>query len=300
MRFPALVAPLALIVFALAFAAPGAARADDAREESRAAFRRGVAAIEKQDWATARTELEHAYTLYAHPSILLDLGLARARTEAWVLAETALVGFLAEDQGAAADEVETARKTLAEVKSHLGTLHVKVDPASAKVTVDGEAITLVQGGTADVRVVLGQHKLHAEAPEHAALDQTVPVTLQGGEATLTLVSIAPDDQRGPSPQKLVGFSLVGVGAVSLGIGIFAGVRALDLAHQYSTASEANYQNPDTKSTGITFRTLADVTLIGGALLVAGGVVLVLLAPKPGKPPPALAVVVRTVTGGLAF
>ncbi len=286
-------AALALaLAAAVAYGWHGVARADDdPREESRAAFRRGVAAIEKQDWPTARTELEHAYTLFPHPSILLDLGLARARTEAWVLAETALVRFLADDSGAATDEVETARRTLVEVKSHLGTLRLKVEPANAAVAVDGEPVTLVQGGTTDVRVVLGDHKLHAEAPAYVAQDRSVAVAATGADASIVLVPTAVEgEEHGPTSLQIVGYSLLGVSAVSLGIGIFAGVRALDLAHQYSTVGDPKYQDADTKSTGITFRTLADVTLIGGAALAAAGIVLAFVV-HPGptrKPAPALA------------
>lgn len=264
------------------------ARADDPREDSRAAFRRGVAAIEKQDWATARTELERAYELYPHPSILLDLGLARARTEAWVLAEKALVAFLTQDEGAAADEVETARRTLAEVKSHLGTMHVRVTPTSARVTVDGEPVAIADG-KAEVRAVLGEHRVHAEAAGHVAQEQTVPVTLQGTDAAISLVALdEPPPAGGPTAAQIIGFSLVGAGAISLGIGIFAGVRALDLSHQYNTAGEARYQDPTAKSTGTTFRTLADVTLIGGVVLAAAGIVVLFVAPKPQRPAPALA------------
>ncbi|CAN5266617.1 hypothetical protein BH09MYX1_BH09MYX1_49480 [soil metagenome] len=303
MRFRALVAPIARVNLVTTFAllvSAGTAHADDAREESRAAFRRGVAAIEKQDWATARTELEHAYELYAHPSILLDLGLARARTQAWVLAETALLRFLADDEGAATDEVETARRTLAEVKSHLGTLRVKLTPASAKVTVDGDPLSLGADGTADVRVVLGSHRVRAETDAFVASERMVAITAQGGEAELILVPLPDPTARGPSPLTYVGYSLVGVGAVSLGVGIFAGVRALSLAHEYSTAGEARYQDTDVKSTGIMFRTLSDVTILGGIVLGAAGVVCILVSPKAPRPPPALAYALRAVTVGVPF
>jgi hypothetical protein len=300
MRFG--VAALALTLAAV-LARPGLARADeDPREESRAAFRRGVAAIEKQDWTTARAELERAYALFPHPSILLDLGLARARTEAWVSAETALVKFLADDAGAASDEVETARRTLVEVKSHLGTLRLEVKPANATVTLDGQPVTLVQGGRTEVRVVLGEHKLHAEAPAHAAQELGVAIPSEGTDASLVLVPLATDgDERGPSSLQIVGYSLLGVSAVAVGIGVFAGVRALDLAHQYSTPGEARYQDPSAKSTGVTFRTLADVTLIGGAVLAATGIVLAFVVPKPKHaPPPALALGLGTVSFRVTF
>ena len=286
------------LIAALAVTSP--AYADDAREDSRAAFRRGVAAIEKQDWATARNELEHAYELYPHPSILLDLGLARARTEAWVLAEKALVSFLTQDEGAAADEVETARRTLAEVKSHLGTMHLRVTPPSARVTVDGEPVAIADG-KADVRLVLGEHRVHAEAIGWITQEQTVPVAAQGSDAEVSLVAVdEPAPSGGPTAAQIVGFSLIGAGTVSVGIGIFAGVRALDLSHQFNTVGEARYQDPTAKSTGVTFRTVADVTLIGGADLAAAGIVVLLVVPKPQRPAPALAFGVGTVALQLPF
>jgi Tfp pilus assembly protein PilF len=72
----------------------------DAREKSRVAFRRGVAQLRSQDWTAARASFEAAWALYPHPSILLNLGIARLRTDEPVRAEQDLVRFLSEDVGA--------------------------------------------------------------------------------------------------------------------------------------------------------------------------------------------------------
>src|SRR4051794_7651955 len=69
----------------------------DVREKSRAAFRRGVAQLRAQDWSAARTSFEAAWAYFPHPSILLNLGIARLHTDDPVRAEQDLVHFLSED-----------------------------------------------------------------------------------------------------------------------------------------------------------------------------------------------------------
>src|ERR1700682_1074191 len=78
------------------------ARADD-REASRAAYRRGVQEVESQNYAAARDSFLEAYRLFAHPSILLNLGIARMHTAEFVVAEQDLVRFLSDDGGASQD-----------------------------------------------------------------------------------------------------------------------------------------------------------------------------------------------------
>ena len=57
--------------------------------------------------------------------------------------------------------------------------------------------------------------------------------------------------------------------VSAGVGTYCGVRALSLASAYNDPTDPSYQNQSTKSTGITLRTLSDVSFSGA--LVLGGV-----------------------------
>jgi iron complex outermembrane receptor protein len=87
---------------------------EDAREQSRAAFRRGVGQAESGDYASARDSFTEAYRLFPHPSILLNLAIARAHTGQWLEAEQDLVHFLADDGGARPEELASARAELAQ------------------------------------------------------------------------------------------------------------------------------------------------------------------------------------------
>lgn len=292
-----LVAPLAFfIVVPLAHAQSRDARPEDPnesqqRQESRAAFRRGVTALEKQKWTDARDELAHAYELFPHPSILLDLGLARSHVGEWVQAEQDLTRFLADDTGALPDELQTARSTLGEIRKHVGTIRVRVAPAGATAMLDHKPIALASGDLVDVRVTQGDHEIEASAPDRETWDEHVQV--DGGGVKLVDLTLAPRGtivvHHGVPPLRIASYVLFGAGVALAGFGIFAGVHSIDLANQYNSPSEANYQNPGTKSEGIAYRTAADVTFaIAGACVVAG-VILYVIAPKRAATQAALGV-----------
>lgn len=300
--------------------------ADDAREQSRAAFRRGAALFKQGDFAGARDAFAEAYKLFAHPSILLNLGIARSKTNEWVDAEQDLLRFLADDGGATPEEVQSARTALAEVREHLGTLKLKVAPDAAQATLDGKAIAVVPGGYSETRLPAGVHDLHLEADGYESVDQKIAVSK--GKVTVKQVALfaarsgggaavaaggggeaagagaagagggaangsggasngaggaaGRDDKDGvaglfyPDTRHYVGWGLVGVGVVAAGFGTFAGLRALSLSGDYKRTHD-----PATKSSGVTFRTLADVSFLGAILGVGIGGYL-LLAPMFDK------------------
>ncbi len=284
---------LAALAFGLVVFAAPLARAQDTRDdpqdseqrdESRAAFRRGVAAVQKQKWTEARDDFLEAYKLFPHPSILLDLGVSQFHVGDYVASEQDLTRFLAEDTGATADELQTARGTLAEVRKHLGTLRVRVSPVGATATLDEKPLSLVAGELTDVRVAIGAHTLEATAPDHETWTGRVDVDGEG--AKVVDLTLSPRDQdhaqAGPGTQRVVSYVLFGTGVALAGFGIFTGVRSIDLANQYNTPTEANYQNPSTKSEGLAFRTAADVTLALAAACVVAGVVVYVTAPKKAQ------------------
>ncbi len=290
LRLPRAAARFALVVACGALAA-GATRADDTRpeepsesqqrQESRAAFRRGVAALQKQKWAEAKEEFLHAYTLFPHPSILLDLGVSRAHVGEVVEAEQDLTRFLAEDTSAIPDELQTARTTLESVRKRLGTVRVRVAPQGAVASLDDKPVALVAGELVPVRVAIGSHKLEASAQDHDTWSGRIDV--DAGSAKVVDLTLA-EHHEAPlqttlGTQRVVSIALMSTGFAAAGFAIFAGVHSIDLAHQYNTPSEANYQNPGTKSEGITYRTIADVMFVGAGLLVVGGIVLYFTAPK---------------------
>jgi len=276
-------------IVALAMARPALAqdRPDDPneslpRKQSRAMFRQGVAAAEKQNWAEARDDFSRAFELFPHPSILLDLGVSRSHVGEFAQAEQDLTRFMAEDTGATPDELQTARLALADVRKHLGTIRIRVAPPGATATIDQRPIALVDTQLTDVRVGLGPHELAASAAGHETW--TGRVVVDGPEAkvvdlTLAARSTEKRPHAGIPTQRVLSFVLFGTGVALAGFGIFAGVHSIDLANQYNTPTEANYQNPATKSEGIAFRTAADVTLILAGACVVAGIVLYVTTPK---------------------
>jgi|GEM_PF-805501 len=284
--------------------APSITRADDApaahvdadtRERSRAAFRRGVAQLRAQDWASARQSFEAAWSLYPHPSILLNLGIARLRTDDPVRAEQDFVRFLSEDFGASPEELAGAREALAETRAKLGTLRVVAGPPSARVQVDGKVVEAVRradpaGGASDVvvaevRTKPGKHGISVAAEGFRPAQREVDVVARG-EVSVTF-TLTPEEAASkkvtaeePATRAIVGWSLVGLAGVALTTSVVTGVRAMSLADDYADPTSPAFQSADVRSEGVTFRTSADVAL--GVGLLAGAAAVVLLLTDLGK------------------
>jgi hypothetical protein len=257
----------------------------DAKEKSRAAFRRGVAQLRAQDWAAARASFESAWALYPHPSILLNLGIARLRTDDPVLAEQDLVKFLSEDPGAAPEELAGAREALAEARSKIGTLRVTVTPASARVTVDGRSVETVRRAgassddeavVAEVRAKAGRHAITIEAPGHEPAKREIDLSGKG-EGAISVKLVPVESTRDVEPRSngraVVGWSLAGLSGAALITGGICALRAKSLADDYADPTSAGFQSRDTRSEGVTFRTTADVALVVGIVSAAGAILL---------------------------
>ncbi len=293
------------IVLGLALAAaPRSARADDrpapaepeARERSRAAFRKGVAQLRAQDWSAARSSFESAWSLYPHPSILLNLAIARLRTDDPVRAEQDLVRFLSEDGGASADELASAREALADARSRIGSLRVIVSPPSSRVSVDGTAVETVRradagtgGVVAEMRIKPGHHAVSVEAEGFVANKRNVEVVAKA-EAVVTVTLAAVEVSARPSPDKagistrsIVGWSLAGLAGGALVTGGVTALRAKSLSGDYGDPQSTRFQDPDARSTGITFRTAADIAL--GVAILSGAAAVILLVTDLGKDSP---------------
>lgn len=260
----------------------------DARDESREEFKRGVALVKEGQLVEARDAFEHAYAIFPHPSILLNLGIVRLRTGEYVKAEDDLARFLVNDGGALPDEIASARAALAETRGHLGTIRIKVSPAYVRVTVDDKPVAVDQGGTTDIRTTTGLHDVRISADDYDSDEEHVMVTAnKTAERTVMLTPHAAGGtgdasgsggtpSHGISKQAIVGWGLVGLGGLTAIGGIFCGIRAISLANDYN---DERPQNPSDRSTGIAFRTTADV-LFATAIVSGGiGAYLVLTAPK---------------------
>lgn len=280
MRARLLACLLAVSVVALvsrSHAAPPASSAG-ARERSRAAFRAGVTQLRAEDWRGARASFEEAYRLYPHPSILLNLGVARLRTGEPVLAEQDLLRFLSEDAGASPEEVAGAREALAEARSRIGTVRVTVSPSEARVTLDGAPIERT------ARVVAGAHVLEAVAEGYVPQRREIEVPAKREtEVTLTMAPVVRqgEDPRGTPVRAIAGWSAAGLAGVALVTSGLAALRASSLADDYADRGSPRFQDPDTRSEGIAFRTTADVAL--GVAILSATAAVVLLLTDVGRP-----------------
>jgi hypothetical protein len=276
---------------------------DDARERSRAAFRRGVAQAQDGNYVAARDSFLEAYKIFPHPSILLNLGIARAHTGEWLEAEQDLVQFLADDGGAQPDELTSARAELAQTRSHLGTFRLRVTPDGARAMLDAHPIALIPGAFIDVRTTRGAHDLYVDADGYTPVDQQVVVAAERApNLDLTLAATGRPRATEGEGRRTLGWFLVGGAGLAAGIGIYAGVEAESLAHGYDTPGSGSYQDASTKARGLVFRTSADVAFASALLL--GGVGAYLLLSKPATTAqaplaPRASVVVGPGFGGVA-
>jgi len=258
--------------------------APDARERSRAAFKRGVAQLKANDYQGARASFELAYSLFPHPSILLNLGVARLKKGDPVLAEQDLVKFLSDDAGSPPEELAAARDALAEARGQIGTMRVQVTPISARVAVDKKPVEIVRREAAgdlvaEARVKAGAHAISVEADGYvpqsrdvsvlARRDIDVKITLERKEGAAPTPSGEHSDTR-----TFIGYSLAGLAVVGAIAGGVCAFRAKSLADDYKTQGSGGFQDHSTRTQGITFRTAADVSF-GVALLSAAAAIVLL-------------------------
>jgi hypothetical protein len=271
-----------------ALAATTGSLASDAREDSRAAFRRGVDQAQAGDYKGARESFALAYKLYPHPSILLNLGIARAKTGEYIDAEQDLIRFLSDDGGAPPNELVSARTVLAEVRAHLGSFRLRVSPSGASARLDSRPLALIPGKLVEVRATVGTHALHVDADGFTPTDRTIPIDSASTRDVEVALDSSPNgaarggapvaDARSGSAATTAGFILVGSAVVLAGVGTYAGLHARSLASDYNTPGSGAFQDAPTRSSGITFRTLADVTF--ASALIAGGIGVYFLVSAP--------------------
>ncbi|MEO6418064.1 MAG: hypothetical protein ABIP39_01555 [Polyangiaceae bacterium] len=246
-------------------------------------------------YEAARDAFLEAYKLFAHPSILLNLGIARAHTGEYVDAEQDLSRFLSDDGHASSDEISSARTALADVRTHLGTVRIKATAEGARAQLDAKSIALAPGDFTDVRTTVGDHALHVEADGKDPWDETLHVTsrvpivrdvaLRSPKDKAPPLLVAPAAEDNGRSRRRVAVSFAGASLIALGIGTFSGLRARALASEYNTERP---QDPSARSAGLTYRTVADISFL--VSLASAGVGAYLYVVRPAaSPSPAVVV-----------
>ena len=115
----------------------------------------------------------------------------------------------------------------------------------------------------------------------AAASQAAPASAAapGSSGDAALLAMARRTRSAVSPQKFVGFGAIGVGVVGLAVGAIFGIKASGTMSGPQCDSATKTCDPGVVDDAKTATQISSIAFVGGAALVAGGVALVILAPK---------------------
>jgi hypothetical protein len=206
---------------------------------------------------------------------------------------------------------KVARKCVEALENKVPKMSITVppgEPEGIEVRQDGEVVSRVAWGLG-APVDPGKHTITAKAPRHKAWSTTVNVAPMGDTVDVTVAMLEPElaDQTsaGVHPQEapaktttaetlpqlpareshtpVLGYVLGGAGVVSLGVGTAFGLQMISKKNESnSSGCVDNACPPDAKQLRIDARNAGNVATVGfvaGGVLLAGGVTLILLAPK---------------------
>jgi len=294
-----------LLTAAPAFGAPTASE----KAAAEALFHKGTELMQAQSYADACAKFEASNAI--EPGLGVKLWLADCydrvgRTaSAWALFSEAAA--MAQKTGQD-DRARAATERASELEPRLSTLELVPPaqglPADASVTLDGGAIPAGSVGS-PLPVDPGEHTIVVSAPSYKSrtLRKSVPpgpASVKLDVAALEPAPVEPLAQSGQGPkgnngedqgstpghtQRVLAYSLGGLGIVSLAGGGFLGLKARDLNQQslqHCLANEPNacdQQGASLRGQAQNYGNAATAAAIGGGALIATGVVLLLTAPS---------------------
>lgn len=294
-----------LLVSAACFSGIAQAQPSDAdKSTARQLAIAGLEALEKKDFARAADRFGRADALFPAPTVTLGLARARRGLGQLVAAQEAYSRLLHAPVTVDASAVfrqamEDARVELAALAPKVPSVIIEVKGVDApKVTLDGADVPVAALGvprSADP----GKHVVRAAAPGFITGESTVElaegasqrVTLElrrgeGSAAALAVTpAVAPGSDSGPAPkssQRVLGMTTAGVGAAGLLLGGIVGGLALSKHSTLAKECPSGHCAPTAKPDLDSYHTLTTVStagFIGGGVLAAAGVVLMVTVPK---------------------
>jgi hypothetical protein len=280
------------------------------RATARTLANEGQEAFDKGDYPTAVDRFARADALYHAPT--LGLALARAQVGMGRLISAAETYNRIVSEGVPpkapppfVKAVEDAGKELEAVDARIPRVIINTrGSADAVVTLDGTTVPLASLGVKRP-VDPGRHIFHATAPGLFA--EPITLTLAEGvvqSVTLDLKPVVPSPRPPPAPpsklQARLGIVALGVGGAGIVLGSVTGVLAIrkhdELDAQCDTNTRLCQANAnDALASFHTFSTVSTVGFIVGGAAVAGGVVLLVTAPR-AKPPAEVSIAPRLGVG----
>jgi hypothetical protein len=284
-------------------------------EDATSLFNDGRAAAKSGNYLVARQKFEAAFKLDPAPGTLLNLADCDEHLghilEAVKSYRLAAAAFPAKDP-----RRPYAVKKVAETEKKIAHLSLSLPadlPADATVVRDGAVLPRATAADS-VEVDPGPHEAKIVAPGHKEAPATV-VLGEGESKTLSLAlgpaevavstTVEPPknvygDVRSPPGnfQKTAAYGAIGVGAAGIVLGAVTGVVALSSASTYKEGKDsgdcvvpaggtaarcASSRYVDAYNRAGTFATVSTIAWIAGAVVGAGGVVLLVTAPRGDAP-----------------
>ena len=155
---------------------PAAAAIDaEATAEARRHFKLGIKLYQDTNYPGALAEFEAAYSAKPGPGSLQNVALCQKALFRYREAAATLTQLLAQHSAELSEgEKKAVTDAITELSGLVGSIVVTVEPADAKVTLDGRAVPASEL-RAGVDVNVGEHTLVADLPGYARLSRVVSV-----------------------------------------------------------------------------------------------------------------------------
>ncbi len=292
------IATTLLVVLSLNAVFPRAAEAGegDASATADALFREGRAALARGDYADAAAKLEESRRLEPTPGTLVSLAIAEEKlgllAAAWEHARAAIDQMDLND-----DRVPPARALFERVDRRLPRLTIAVRglaPPGLRIERNGLVLGPGSLGT-PLPVNPGTQRIVVKADGHE--ESVYVIALEEGasealvvepgprvpERTSSAVAALAANPAPTSPATPVGYAIAMGGGAAIAAGGVLGLLAIERKGRVEAACDSTGctdAGVDAARDGRTFATLSTVTMIGGAVVAAAGLALVLLS-RPG-------------------
>lgn len=286
-------------------------------------FLQGRALMQEKKYESACEKFRASYDLdRSATGTLLNLALCHEATHKTATAWAEFRQVAAESMGRREERVVLAREHEQKLFPLLPWLRIEVPPGSRvrdlSLVLDSGAPIAEPAWGADFPIDPGKHVLRIAAPRMQSAERTItigpserqriviaPLAPEPDGKAATLDDAAPqppDDGSSTRTRRMIGFALGGAGIAAIGVGLGFGVvaakrndEAKSLCPADRCASQDLKDNASQKlSSSNASANIANVAVGAGALFLAGGVVLVLTAPRASDP------ATRSSTKGAAF
>jgi hypothetical protein len=260
-------------------------------------FDEAVKLMDKGQFAEACPKLAESQRLDPGGGTLLNLGFCRQNegklASAWAAYNEALSQAIKDGRK---DRESTARVHVDELEGKYSKLAIDVSDEARKInaleiSIDGTPVRQAAWGSL-VPIDRGVHAIVVSAPNKKPFNTSLEVTADGTTQRVSIPALenAPvviDRTRGSGTERvtshgqlIVGWVTTGIGIAALGVGIGAGIEALDAKAKADNACKfpgntCDQAGFDTNERAKTYAWISDFGIGIGAAAIIGGVVLVL-------------------------